>query len=686
MHNLLTKLPTWHEGEIALQERSGMVERMAAVGQRVIRDFLPDQHREFYNQLPFIVVGSVDAQNDAWATVMEGHPGFMSSPTSTTLDIDASLDPADPAEPGLSDGKAIGLLGIELHTRRRNRINGVISTAAGGFRINVDQSFGNCPRYIQRRDVSFARDPREPALGGHEALTDLDEEARSTIASADTFFVASYADRADRRQVDVSHRGGIAGFVRIDDDGLLTIPDFNGNLFFSTLGNIVLNGQAGLLFIDFTSGDMLQMTGKANVILDAPEIGAFQGAERLWTFKPRQIVRRRRALASRWTFQADGWSPNARMTGNWSQAADRLKAAESTRSWRPLRVTRIVDESATIRSFHLEPAEGAGLWPHLAGQHLPIRLTLPGHGKPAVRTYTLSVAPSDGVYRISVKRDGAVSQFLHGSIAVGDIIEARAPAGAFTMDARETRPAVLLAAGIGITPLLAMLRHVVFEGIRTQRFRPIMLIHAVRTKADRPFEQEVAELAAAAGGSVTVLRIQSNVAGAKPDADYDIAGRIDMTLLRRVLPFQDYDVYLCGPAQFTQSLYDGLRGDNVSPDRLHTETFGPSSVKRDLSETGRSVEFRPVPPSDRPVPIVFTTSLKEARWTPGSGTLLDLAEARGLQPDFGCREGNCGTCRTKIVSGAVTYLQEPTARIAEDEVLLCCAVPARQEGGIQLAV
>jgi ferredoxin-NADP reductase/predicted pyridoxine 5'-phosphate oxidase superfamily flavin-nucleotide-binding protein len=686
MDTVPAKLPTWHEGEIALQEKVGVVEHMAAIGQRVIRDYMPDQHRDFYAQLPFIVLGSVDDQNDAWATFMEGHPGFISSPTPTILDVGASVDPRDPAHSGLSQGKPVGLLGIEMHTRRRNRMNGFVSATAGGFRIDVDQSFGNCPRYIQRRDFNFAGDPGKPTSGGLEELAGLDDEARAVIEAADTFFVASYVDRDDRRQVDVSHRGGNAGFVRVGNDGVLTIPDFDGNLFFSTLGNIFVNGKAGLLFVDFATGDMLQMTGDAAVILDSPEITAFQGAERLWTVKPRRIVRRREALALRWAFQADGWSPNSLMTGSWTQAADRLKARGLTKGWRPLKVTRIVEESATIRSFHFQSADDTALWPHVAGQHLPIRLTVPGHDRPLHRTYTLSVAPSDEFYRISVKRDGAVSQFLHDTVAVGDIIEARAPAGAFTIDAREARPAVLLAGGVGITPLVAMLRHVVFEGIRRQKVRPITLLHAVRTKADRAFEKEIAELAAAAKGAVRVLRVQGDIEGVEQEADYDVAGRIDMALLSRVLAFHDYDFYLCGPPQFTQTLYDGLRGYNIADARIHSEMFGPSSLKRSTDGTGKATMLRRAPPSDKPVPVVFTNSLKEARWTPGSGTLLDLAEARDLQPDFSCREGNCGTCRTKLVKGAVTYVKEPAAEVDEDEVLLCCAVPASQEGGVQLAV
>ena len=679
MNETLKTLPVWHEGETYIQQKVGVAERMAAVGQRVIRDFMPDQHRDFYAQLPFIVLGSVDGRGDAWATFLEGCPGFMSSPSSTALNIAAKRDPSDPASEGLVEGRPIGLLGMEMHTRRRNRMNGFVSNSPDGFRVDVDQSFGNCPRYIQLRDFEFVRAPGEAFAGGVEDLPDLDGAARSMIATADAFFVASYADRENRRQVDVSHRGGKAGFVRVGDDGTLTIPDFDGNLFFATLGNIVLNGKAGLVFVDYASGDMLQMTGDSEVILDSPEIAAFQGAERLWTFKARRIIRRRNALALRWSFRHDGWSANSLMTGDWVQAADRLRAMDLATRWRVLTVTRIVEESAFIRSFHLQPSDGAGLLPHVAGQHLPIRISVPGVDKPVIRTYTLSVAPSDGLYRISVKRDGAVSQHLHDHIRVGDTIEARAPAGRFTIDARATRPAVLLAGGVGITPLLAMLRHVVYEGLRKERIRPIFLFQAARSRQERPFDREIAELVNAARGAVRLIRVLSDANGAEEGADYDAIGRIDMSLLSRHLPFNDYDFYLCGPPQFAQSLYYGLRGYNIADGRIHAEAFGPSSLKR-MPDAWVSPPTRR-PPSTKPVPVAFMGSLKEARWTPEAGTLLELAEARGLDPEFSCREGSCGTCRTKLTRGAVTYIKKPTAAIAEGEVLLCCSVPAAQEAG-----
>lgn len=671
------KRPVWHQGEIALQQQAGVAERMADVGQRVIRDHMPDQHRDFYAQLPFIVAGSVDAHGDAWATLLEGQPGFIFSPNATTLDIEARPHQGDPAAAGMQDGAPVGLLGIELHTRRRNRMNGVLQAIGGGFRVQVEQSFGNCPRYIQLRDFHFAHPPAEPYRGEVETLSALDDVARASIGAADTFYVATYAER----QVDASHRGGKPGFVRVSEDGLLTIPDFNGNLFFSTLGNIHQNGKAGLLFVDYASGDTLQLSGDAEVILDSPEIAAFQGAERLWTFRPRRIVRRRAALALRWLTPPDGVAPSSLMTGDWQAADERLRAADLASRWRPFKVIKVVDESATIRSFHLMPDDGAGLLPHLAGQHLPIRLQLPGTYEPLMRAYTLSVAPSENFYRISVKRDGVVSRYLHDHLHTGDTLEARAPAGEFTLDASEPRPAVLLAAGVGITPMLAMLRHLIYEGARKQRLRPTFLFQSARSKAERPFVRELDQLLAAAHGAVKLVRVLSQTADAEPDVDYDFAGRIDMALLSRVLPFNDYDFYLCGPPQFTQALYDGLRALNIADDRIHAEAFGPSSLQRTNDIVKEAKPLLPVAPHS--VPVKFMDSLKEARWTPDAGSLLELAEARGLSPAYSCRAGHCGSCKTKLLQGAVTYPTPPSAQVADDEVLICCARPAQQEDEVQ---
>lgn len=661
-------LPTWHAGETLIQEQLGVRERMAALGPRVIRSFMPDQHRQFFAQLPFVVLGSVDAEGAAWATILEGQPGFLASPTPTTLDIAAHLSAEDPATPGLGDGAAVALLGIELHSRRRNRMNGILNATAQGLRVTVDQSFGNCPRYIQLRDPMFAHAPGATPLATVEHLACLDADVRAVIAGADTFFVASYTDQQGQRRVDVSHRGGKPGFVRVDAEGLLTIPDFNGNLFFNTLGNVVANGQAGLLFVDYEHGDLLHLSGTAEVLFDSPEIAAFEGAERLWTFRPRRIVRRRATLALRWKAQAGGASDSSQLTGSWLEVERRLEAGARARHWRPLRVTRIVQESTTIRSFHLEPVDGAALSPYQAGQFLPIRM-IPREGQPSlVRTYTLTSLPADGRYRISVKREGTVSRLLHDQLREGDLIEARAPAGDFTLRPARTRPLVLLAAGIGITPLLAMLRQLVHEGQRT-----VTLFYGARTRAERAFDRELAELTTLAAGSVQVIRVLSDPADAIAEVDYDAAGRIDPALLGRYLPVGDYDFYLCGPAAFTQGLYDGLRGHGIEDGRIHAEAFGPAGLVRTLAAATQLA--RPVV-STAAVPVRFTASGRETQWIPATGSLLALAEALGLEPAFSCREGHCGSCRTRLLKGAVTYAKEPAAAVTAEQALLCCALPA----------
>ncbi|OLF51455.1 pyridoxamine 5'-phosphate oxidase [Pseudomonas chlororaphis] len=285
----------WHAGEKRLQAQAGVVERMDVVGRKVIRSEMPDQHRQFFQQLPFMLAGTVDNHGNPWASLLEGPVGFAHSPTPGLLQLDSLPAAEDPGQ--IEAGAAIGLLGIELHTRRRNRLNGrVLKRDDSGFTLGVEQSFGNCPRYIQLRQFESVplAVPRSV-----QRLDALDEAARGMIRGADTFFVASYVEVEGRRWVDVSHRGGPAGFVRVEGNRL-SIPDFAGNLHFNTLGNLLLNPRAGLLFIDFSRGDLLQLSGRTEVVLDDPQIATFPGAERLWRFEVEHLVRRPAALALRW--------------------------------------------------------------------------------------------------------------------------------------------------------------------------------------------------------------------------------------------------------------------------------------------------------------------------------------------------------------------------------------------------
>jgi predicted pyridoxine 5'-phosphate oxidase superfamily flavin-nucleotide-binding protein len=306
LQNLKVDTP-WHPGEIALQASLGVADRLAEVGRHVIRDHLIEQHQLFYPLLPMVVLGSVDGAGDAWATVRTGYPGFLEAIDDQHLHLDLKRDPLDPADAGMDDGKAIGMLGIDLGTRRRNRLNGEVVRDGTGFSVKVEQSFGNCPKYIQLRGAYYSGDPTLPSEVIPEVGTSMDEATRRLIRRADTFFVASYADVVDgHRQVDVSHRGGPVGFVRIDGESLV-IPDYAGNLFFNTLGNIAVNPHAGLAFMDFETGGLLQLTGDA-FIVDASEMDLSPGAERMWRFTPRKVVWRPGAVALRWDFRE--WSPS----------------------------------------------------------------------------------------------------------------------------------------------------------------------------------------------------------------------------------------------------------------------------------------------------------------------------------------------------------------------------------------
>lgn len=296
--------PPFHAGEQALQQRAGSFERLAEIGPRVIRAAMPEQHQTFFAQLPFVLVGSVDANGQPWASVLAGPPGFMQAPSAERLRIAAHPWPQDPLAHHLLPGAPLGLLGIEPHTRRRNRVNGQVSSQdAAGFELQVLQSFGNCPKYIQAREARFVE--RDGAAPQPLARSDhLDAAARRLIQDADTFFIASAHPAAGTptstaEGVDVSHRGGRPGFVRVAADGTLTLPDFSGNRFFNTLGNLALDARAGLLFIDFEQGDLLQLIASAEIVWDGPELAAFEGAERLLRLRVSAAQRWPRALPLR---------------------------------------------------------------------------------------------------------------------------------------------------------------------------------------------------------------------------------------------------------------------------------------------------------------------------------------------------------------------------------------------------
>lgn len=270
----------FHPGEQQIQSRLGMRDKLEDIGRRMIGDHMPEQHREFFALLPWLLVGSRDADGHPQASVLWGAPGFATSPQPQRLHIATLPEADDPLAANLRAGTGLGLLGIELPTRRRNRMNGRVEALSdGGFAVAVQQSFGNCPKYIQVRSWQAAT--RQP--GQLEQGEGLDPRWLPLVEGSDTLFIAS-SSGAD---MDISHRGGPRGFVRLARDGRLWLPDYSGNFMFNTLGNLLLEPRCALLWIDFASGDLLHLEARAELVWpeDYPE-PAPPGAERMLALSP----------------------------------------------------------------------------------------------------------------------------------------------------------------------------------------------------------------------------------------------------------------------------------------------------------------------------------------------------------------------------------------------------------------
>lgn len=272
----------YHRGEFAVQERAGL-RGPAARAEPAIRRTIPPAAAAFLAEQPMIVLGSRDAAGRVWAGLRTGVPGFARATGESTVAIDALPVPGDPLAEAPVGPTPVGLLAIAPATRRRMRVNGTAYATATGLRVEAQQVYANCPKYIQRRVPTATASAPGPARRG----TALTPAQRDLIARTDTFFVAT-ADEAGA--ADVSHRGGNPGFLRLTSPGTLRWPDYVGNAMFMTLGNLAVHPGAGVLVPDWSSGTTLQLTGTARVIWDAAEVGEVPGAQRLVEFELAEAV------------------------------------------------------------------------------------------------------------------------------------------------------------------------------------------------------------------------------------------------------------------------------------------------------------------------------------------------------------------------------------------------------------
>jgi ferredoxin-NADP reductase len=351
-------------------------------------------------------------------------------------------------------------------------------------------------------------------------------------------------------------------------------------------------------------------------------------------------------------------------------------AAQPAPAWAGFRPLRVVDkrrESSTVTSLTLEPSDGRPLVAAMPGQFIVLRLTPAPEGPALLRSYSLSGEPSDVRWRLGVKREpnGAAGAYIEDGLKVGDVIDVSAPRGAFTLTQGDG-PLVLLSAGIGSTPVLAMLHALAAGGSR----RDIWWIHGARNGAEHAFAAEARALLKSLSRGHSHIRYSAPDPQDRAGVDFDGSGRLDLRVLQELGAPREADFYLCGPAAFMSALTADLLSWGVSPERLHSENFGAGP-----SLTPGVVAAPPRPPHlpDRAAglgPMVsFARSNLALRWDPAFQSLLELAEACDVPVRWACRTGVCHNCETGLIAGAVDYFVEPLTPPADGDLLICCSRP-----------
>lgn len=380
------------------------------------------------------------------------------------------------------------------------------------------------------------------------------------------------------------------------------------------------------------------------------------------------------------------------------------ETTDQTGRWQGTR-TFVVEEkeaeSKTVTSFILRPEDGGPLVAYKPGQFLGFRLDIPGQPKPVARTYTISDSPNsasqgggsrDGgsrgggaSYRLSIKREpapkdrpdlppGLSSNYFHDHVEVGATLEVLAPSGDFFLhensDGDELGPVVLLSGGIGLTPMIAMLNHIVHQGT----VRPVWFIHGVQNGDEHAFGPHVRGLAAAHGNVNAHTVYVEPGPGDVQGRDYDAEGFITIPMLESLGPGKDADFYLCGPPPFMKALFNALLGWGVDEARIYYEFFGPATV---LKEGGEEAS-KPARENSlvNGMTVTFQSSGVTVPWDPAKDNILELAEANGVIADFSCRSGVCHTCMCELIEGEVEYVNDD-AMLPDDEsqVLICSSIP-----------
>jgi len=594
----------YHEGELAVQKKAGESFE-AKVNGSMISNEIPFGASGFIAQQRLIIIGTMDSGGGIWTSILFGNPGCVKAINQNQLEIDFSESVYvfdNHFQANIKDNSNIGILMIELESRRRLRVNGKIAkTSAHKYTVNIDQAYANCPKYIQRRQLiteSIARSDVKTTYTTGNKLNDLQKKI---ISSADTFFVSS---ASPEHGIDASHRGGNPGFVRVLDDGKLLIPDFKGNSMFNTLGNFSVHPFAGLLFIDFHNGKLLQLSGRVRILWDNDDPQKTSGGtRRFWQFETKEW--REFALPENINWEFIDYSPYNPETINETSADDTIL----------LKVERIQLEADNIKSFQLRPMNNGDLLPEFQpGSHIQVQVRLPDHSTD-YRHYSLLSNPNNrSMYTIAVlsQPDGrGGSLYLHKHIHEGDILEVKRPQNNFPVSA-QSEHSILIAGGIGVTPILSMLEQLVTD---KQSFE---FHYSARKHSEFAFYNKIKELAgdkahfyASREANSQRLNIDALLSSPKPRTH----------------------IYVCGPRRMIAAIQETSKTHGWSPTQVHFESFGSQLM-----------------PDDQPIRIHLAKS-KQTICVPPDQTILDTLLKAGIKAPFQCKRGECSMCLTRVLAG-----------------------------------
>lgn len=300
----------FHSGEILIQTESGVEKRADKMGNKLIRDHIIDQHKEFFENLNYVFIALHGRTGKPWITFIQGPAGFIFSPNETTLNISTKTIAQDELGLQVWQGNAVGIVGLDLSNRRRNRLNGNFKHSEHDEKlsIKVGHSFGNCPKYIQLRNFEpylatekSLADKKLSVRNNYEHIVELSENDVNLIEAADTLFIAS--SKQQHSDLDASHRGGNPGFVRVNDNKELWFNDYPGNNFFQTFGNVQNYSYVGLMFIDFDSGDLLLLSGQSRLekVNDQSQVNESNFLPRRFHFTLEKGLRVKQAVNGTWS-------------------------------------------------------------------------------------------------------------------------------------------------------------------------------------------------------------------------------------------------------------------------------------------------------------------------------------------------------------------------------------------------